>query len=108
MFPGLSANMSGGLPSESLSSSIPTLQSGPLNPGGIAMSGIQNNIPVSIGASISMPRQNSHSSVDQINSSQEDPISSLLKQLQQKQMVRCYILEYQIPNNIKFIFFWCY
>lgn len=45
--------------------------------------GIQSNIPVSIGGSINVPRPTSRGS-EQIPSSQSDPISSLLKQLQQQ------------------------
>ncbi|KAG5888028.1 hypothetical protein JTB14_027823 [Gonioctena quinquepunctata] len=74
------------LPPESLSSSMPSLQTAtPLNTGNMPLPGIQSNIPVSIGGSINIPRHTAHGSGDQINSGQNnDPISSLLKQLQQQ------------------------
>ncbi|XP_018566007.1 GRB10-interacting GYF protein 2-like, partial [Anoplophora glabripennis] len=102
---GLPSNLSGSLPPESLSTSMPSLQSNALNAGGMSLPGMQTNIPVSLGGNINIPRPTSHGSVDQINTSQDnDPISNLLKQLQQNQQSQQVDSlwqqnQYSVPNS---------
>ncbi|KAJ8911843.1 hypothetical protein NQ315_003321, partial [Exocentrus adspersus] len=79
----LSSNIPGSLPSEGLSTNVPNLQTNHLNAGGMTLPGLQPSIPVSLGNNINVPRS---TSVDELNSNRDnDPISNLLKQLQQKQ-----------------------
>nr|XP_023030042.1 GIGYF family protein CG11148 [Leptinotarsa decemlineata] len=86
----LTNNLPAGLTSHSVPLPPGTLSSGlqtvpPLNTSTLPLSGIQSNIPVSIGGSINIPRHTPHGPVDQISSGpSNDPISSLLKQLQQQ------------------------
>ncbi|CAH1173798.1 unnamed protein product [Phaedon cochleariae] len=78
---GFTSNLSNNMQPDGLAAGMSGLQP----PGGLPLGGIQTNVPVSIGGSINIQRPTSHASVDQMGSSQaEDPISSLLKQLQQQ------------------------
>ncbi|XP_056635586.1 GRB10-interacting GYF protein 2 isoform X1 [Diorhabda sublineata] len=83
---GLGNSIPGNIPQpEGLPTSISSLQTPSLNTGGIPIPGMQSNIPVSIGGNINMPRPTSRGSVEQISSNpSNDPITCLLKQLQQQ------------------------
>lgn len=90
---GMPTNLTSSLPPDSLSSNLPNLQTGLPNLQ-TALPNLQTGLPnlpgtippASIGGSINLPRPSSHNTMDQINSGQSnDPISSLLKQLQQQQ-----------------------
>ncbi|KAJ8952441.1 hypothetical protein NQ318_014533 [Aromia moschata] len=74
----LPSSLPGSLPPESLSSSMPSLQSSSLNAGGMPLAGMQGNMPAALGGNMNIPRPTSHGS-----------------QLQQKQQTQ------QKRNNVK-------
>lgn len=71
--------LAGTLPTETLSSTMPNLQSG------IPLTTLQPGVPP-VNMPLNLPRPTSHVAVDQISGTTQtnDPISSLLKQLQQQ------------------------
>lgn len=79
---GLPTNLSGPLPPEAM----PGLQANPLS-GGLPIPGMQTNLPNTLNNAMNIPRPTSaHGNVDGIPPTpvDNDPISSLLKQLQQQ------------------------
>lgn len=107
---GLSGNLSNSLPPENLSSSLPNLQAGMPN----LQTGLSNlpgsMPPVSIGGNINLQRPPTHATVDQISGSQNnDPIRSLLKQLQQqKQQQQQQQQPQQVSNKLFYLLLFKY